>query len=66
MSHFVDSAQPVDALIDILRKEHSSLFQLRKVGVTLSIPAPVRDHLVTLYGDEASLLLRKIDGDIRL
>lgn len=62
----VDVTLPVDSLMAVLRRDGAQLFQLRKVGVTMAIPAALRDQVVMLYGEEARSLLRLVDGDVRL
>lgn len=61
----VDITLPVDSLMEILRRESPALFHLRKAGITLGVPAVLRDQVVTLYTDEARRLFRQIDGDVK-
>lgn len=54
----------IDHLSTILREKCDDLLQVRKLGVVIDVPVPVRDALVSKYGQEGHEWLAKIDGRV--
>jgi len=56
----------VDLAFKTLEPMKAHLFQLRKCGIRMEVPEPVRQQLMAQCGDEAREMLAMLDGRVWL